>query len=95
MFHLVAWALCGFFIGALAWVWRPHPRTIGFLAMSAPALIGALLGGLLSWTLWEFPSAAVALEDFRTVPVLMSYFLAIFGALAALTMGVGAIVRNQ
>ncbi len=94
MLHLVAWALSGFCIGALAWLLRPRPRTVGFLALSALAMCGAVFGGLLSWTLWEFPSATVASEDFQTVPVLMSYCLAVFGALAAITMALGAIVRN-
>jgi uncharacterized membrane protein YeaQ/YmgE (transglycosylase-associated protein family) len=75
--NLVVFALIGVFAGGAARLFYPGREPMKILGTLVLGLAGALLGGLLSWTIW--PAAA---GDIHTVALLLS----LLGALLALVL---------
>jgi uncharacterized membrane protein YeaQ/YmgE (transglycosylase-associated protein family) len=95
MVHLLNWAFAGMVIGAVTWLIAPGRRALGLPAMLLLGGGGAVLGGLLSWSLWEFPAKPFWTGDLLTAPVLMSYLVAAAAALMSLTVGYGIVIRGS
>ena len=75
--NLVVFALIGAFAGGAARVFYASRQPMKILGTVVLGMVGALLGGLLSWTIWP----AVA-DDIHTGALVLSWF----GGLLALAI---------
>lgn len=72
--NLVVFALIGLFTGGTARLFYPGRQSTRILGTLALGVAGALLGGLLSWTIW--PAAE---NDIRSGALLLSFLGAVLG----------------
>lgn len=80
MLSLIGWVFAGLIIGGLARLLYPGRQPMGLLATMALGIVGALLGGFVSWMIWgvaEEPFAAYAWPG---------YLLSIVGAMLTMWM---------
>lgn len=92
MLHVLGWAILGLMIGAAAWLLRPTPRPMNLLLILLLSVAGALFGGFVSWTFWDFPANVITVNEFITTPALVSDCLAAVGSLAVLSLATGVVI---
>jgi uncharacterized membrane protein YeaQ/YmgE (transglycosylase-associated protein family) len=78
MLNVIGWLVAGLIIGAIARLLMPGRQPMGILLTMGLGVVGALVGGLISWMIWGEPG-----EPFseRAWP---GYLLAILGAFLVL-----------
>jgi uncharacterized membrane protein YeaQ/YmgE (transglycosylase-associated protein family) len=85
--QLIGWSLTGLLVGALAWRFSPERPGIGLPVAVVLGMLGAIFGGLGSWVLWDFPAEPYSVHEVLTTDSVMSYPLAVLGAMLVLTLG--------
>lgn len=78
MLNVIGWLVAGLIIGAIARLLMPGRQPMGILLTMALGIVGALVGGGISWMIWGDPG-----EPFssRAWP---GYLLSILGAFLVL-----------
>jgi uncharacterized membrane protein YeaQ/YmgE (transglycosylase-associated protein family) len=80
--NLVVFALIGLFAGGAARLFYPGRQFMHILGTMVLGMTGALLGGLLSWSIWSAEAG-----DIHTAALLLS----LLGALLALVLWPGTV----
>jgi uncharacterized membrane protein YeaQ/YmgE (transglycosylase-associated protein family) len=78
MLNLLGWALAGLIVGGLARFLMPGRQPMGILMTMVLGIIGALVGGGISWMIWGLPGEPYAAHAWP------GYLLAILGAVLVL-----------
>jgi uncharacterized membrane protein YeaQ/YmgE (transglycosylase-associated protein family) len=60
MLNLIGWLIAGLIVGAIARLIVPGRQPMGLLMTMVLGVIGALIGGLLSWAIWGVPNEPIA-----------------------------------
>jgi uncharacterized membrane protein YeaQ/YmgE (transglycosylase-associated protein family) len=76
--NLVVFALIGLFAGAAARLFYPGRQPSRILGTMVLGMVGSLLGGLLSWSIWsevdwQFSSGALLMSFLGAVLLLVAY----------------------
>lgn len=95
MTPVVVWIACGIAVAGSTWAAAPGRRGMRLPTYLVLGIGGALFGGLLSWTFWQFPAATQSSRDLLATPVLASYLLAALGALVAVSTAFGVVMRER
>jgi uncharacterized membrane protein YeaQ/YmgE (transglycosylase-associated protein family) len=74
LWNLVVFAVIGLFVGGASRLLYPGRQPLRILGTLVLGLTGALLGGLLSWTIWP-----VVEGDIQYGALLLSFIGAVFG----------------
>lgn len=88
MWNLLGWIFAGLLIGAIARLLVPGRQPLGILLTIILGIVGALLGGFVSWMIWgatEEPFSAYAWPG---------YLFAILGAVLVLVVW-GGLSRRE
>jgi hypothetical protein len=91
--HVLGWVVVGLAVAVGSAVLPPRPRVIDPLPALLSGVAGAMVGGFVSWIIWDFPGNVITASDLLTTPALVSDCLAAFGALAALSVAMGVAMR--
>lgn len=75
--NLVVFALIGLFVGGAARLFYADRQPRNILASLALGMVGAVLGGLLSWTIWPLVA-----DQIHTAALLLSLFGGVVGLVA-------------
>jgi uncharacterized membrane protein YeaQ/YmgE (transglycosylase-associated protein family) len=78
MLNLLAWAVAGLIIGAIARLLIPGRQPMGCFMTMILGIVGALVGGAIAWMLWGYPGEPFSLYAWP------GYLLAIIGAVIVL-----------
>jgi uncharacterized membrane protein YeaQ/YmgE (transglycosylase-associated protein family) len=89
MLSLIGWVLAGLVIGAVARLIYPGRQPMGMLATIALGIVGALLGGFVSWMIWGIPGEPFAAHAWP------GYLLSILGAVLAMWLYLGMLARKE
>jgi uncharacterized membrane protein YeaQ/YmgE (transglycosylase-associated protein family) len=84
MLAILGWIIAGFIVGAIARLLIPGRQPIGLLMTIVLGIVGALLGGFVSWAFWDVPDEPFAQ---RAWP---GYLLSILGAVLVLWLYLAA-----
>lgn len=88
MLNLIGWAVAGLIIGAIARLLVPGRQTMGLLMTMVLGIVGAFIGGAISWMIWGLPQ-----EPFSAY-AWPGYLLSILGAVVLLLIA-GAATRRS
>ena len=86
--HIIGWIFAGLIIGAIARLLMPGKQPMGILMTIALGIIGALIGGGISYMIWGDPGEPFSAHAWP------GYLLSIVGAMLLL-WGVGASGRKH
>jgi uncharacterized membrane protein YeaQ/YmgE (transglycosylase-associated protein family) len=78
MVSLIGWLIAGLIVGAIARLLMPGRQPMGMLMTIALGIVGALVGGAISWAIWGMPGEPFAAHAWP------GYLLAILGAVLVL-----------
>jgi len=80
MLNLIAWMIAGLIIGAIARLLVPGRQPMGILLTIVLGIVGALVGGGISWMIWGDPGEPFSAHAWP------GYLLSILGAVLVLCL---------
>jgi uncharacterized membrane protein YeaQ/YmgE (transglycosylase-associated protein family) len=80
MLNLIAWVIAGLIIGAIARLLVPGRQPMGILMTIVLGVVGALVGGGISWMIWGDPGEPFSAHAWP------GYLLSILGAVLVLAL---------
>jgi uncharacterized membrane protein YeaQ/YmgE (transglycosylase-associated protein family) len=86
--HIIGWIVSGFIIGAIARLLMPGKQQMGLIMTMALGIVGALIGGGISFMIWGDPGEPFSAHAWP------GYLLSIVGAMLLL-WGVGYSSRKR
>lgn len=78
MLSLIGWLLAGLLVGAIARLLMPGRQSMGILMTMLLGIVGAFVGGFISWAIWGVPGEPFAGYAWP------GYLLSILGAILVL-----------
>lgn len=88
MLSLIGWLIAGLIVGGIARLLIPGRQPMGTLMTMVLGIVGALVGGLVSWMIWGMPG-----EPFGT-HAWPGYLFSILGAVLVLWISLGSARRT-
>jgi uncharacterized membrane protein YeaQ/YmgE (transglycosylase-associated protein family) len=80
MLNLIAWVIAGLIVGAIARLLVPGRQPMGILMTIVLGVVGALVGGGISWMIWGDPGEPFSAHAWP------GYLLSILGAVLVLAL---------